>query len=154
MSGSGRDTLRVVADTGPLVAAANRRDHAHALAAALVTGLGRDLLVPEAVVVEVDQLLRSRVGAPTARLFRAALADGEHTVAFNTPALLKRAVAFDAQFADLGLGYADAAVMALAEREGLAVLTFDFQHFRAAPPSSGFWQLVIDEHRYEQHTRT
>jgi predicted nucleic acid-binding protein len=136
------------------VAAANRRDRAYALAAALVTELGRDLVVPDAVVVEVDQLLRSRVGAATARLFLAALAAGEHTVAFSTPAVLKRAVAFDAQFADLGLGYADAVVMAFAERERLPVLTFDFEHFRSAPPSGGFWQLVVDEHRYDLHTRT
>jgi predicted nucleic acid-binding protein len=120
----------------------------------LVTELGRDLLIPEAVVVEVDQLLRSRVTAATARLFLAALAAGEHTVASSSPALLKRAVAFDAQFADLDLGYADAAVMALAERERLPVLTFDFQHFRAAPPPDGFWRLVIDEHRYAEHTRS
>ncbi len=98
--------------------------------------------------------MRSRVTAATARLFLAALAAGEHTVAFSSPGLLKRAVAFDAQFAALGLGYADASVMALAERERLPVLTFDFQHFRAAPPADGFWQLVIDEHRYQLHTRS
>lgn len=99
-------------------------------------------------------MLRSRITPATARLFLAALAADEHTVAFSSPALLKRAIALDAQFADLGLGYADAAVMALAERQRLPVLTFDFQHFRAAPPAGGCWQLVIDEYRYEQHTRS
>src|SRR6202043_591963 len=100
-----RRALKVVADTGPLVAAANRRDRAHELAAALVTELGRQLLVPEPVIVEVDQLLRSRVSSSSARLFLDAIAAGEHTVVVGSPALQRRAAAIDAQFADLGLGY-------------------------------------------------
>jgi uncharacterized protein len=119
----------------------------------LVSELGRDLLVPEPVIVEVDQLLRSRVGAHAARLFLASIAVGEHSVASVTPALLRRAVELDAVFADLHLGYADAALMAIAERDGLAILTFDFEHFRATHPRHGFWKLVIDEHRYQTHIR-
>jgi uncharacterized protein len=113
-----------------------------------VTRLGRDLIVPGAVMVEVDQLLRSRVGGHAARLFLAALAAGEHGVAFSSAALLRRAAEIDARFADLGLGLVDASVMALAERHQHAILTFDFEHFRAAPPPSGYWRLVIDEARY------
>jgi predicted nucleic acid-binding protein len=105
------------------------------------------------VIVEVDQLVRSRVSKAAARLFLEALAAGEHTIAASSPALLRRADALDAQFSALGLGYTDAAVMALAERDRLPVLTFDFQHFRASRPADGHWELVIDEHRYRQHTR-
>jgi uncharacterized protein len=114
----------------------------------LVTQLGRDLLVPDPVIVEVDQLLRARVGRHAARAFLASLAAGEHTVVFLTPALLRRAAGIDAKFADLDLGYTDAAVMAIAERDRLPVLTFDFAHFRATRPEHGYWQLVVDEHRY------
>ena len=144
--------MRVVADTGPLVAAANRRDRAHELAAALVTELGRELVVPEPVAVDVDQLLRARVGVETARSFLAALIRGEHTVHFLSPGLLRRAVEIDARFADLDLGLADAAVMAIAERHRLPVLTFDFEHFRATRPARGYWRLVVDEERYEEST--
>jgi predicted nucleic acid-binding protein len=105
------------------------------------------------VIVEVDQRLRSRTGPQAARLFLAAIATGEHTVINLTPRLLRRTVELDALFADLDLGYADAAVMATAERERLPVLTFEFGHFRATRPAHGFWQLVIDEHRYERHVR-
>jgi len=118
-----------------------------------VSELGRDLLVPEPVIVEVDQLLRSRTGSHTARLFLAAVAAGEHTVINLTPRLLRRAVELDAAFADLDLGYADAAIMAAAERDRLPILTFDFGHFRATHPAHGHWQLVIDEHRYHRHIR-
>lgn len=115
-----------------------------------MTRLGRDLIVPGAVMVEVDQLLRSRVGGHAARLFLAALVAGEHRVAFSSAALLRRAAEIDARFADLGLGLADASVMALAERHHHPIFTFDFEHFRAAPPQDGYWRLVIDESRYAQ----
>jgi predicted nucleic acid-binding protein len=144
--------LKVVADTGPLVAAANRRDRAHALAGAIVTQLGRDLLVPDPVVLEVDQLLRTRVGTHAARLFLRAMAFGEHSVVFLSPGLLRRAVEIDERFADLDLGLADAAVMAYAERHDLPILTFDFGDFRAAAPMGGYWRLVVDEARYAEAT--
>ncbi len=100
------------------------------------------------MIVEVDQLLRSRIGGHSARQFLASLVAGEHSVAFLSSALLRRAAEIDARFADLGLGLADASVMALAERQGHPILTFDFEHFRAAPPQHGYWPLVIDESRY------
>jgi predicted nucleic acid-binding protein len=145
--------LRAVADAGPLLAAANRRDLAHQLAAALVTELGRELVVPLPVVVEVDQLLRARTTPRAARAFLGALSDGEHQVAYLTPGLLRRATAIDLRHADLSLGLADASVMAVAEREGLPILTFDFEHFRAAPPERGYWRLIVDEARYADATR-
>lgn len=114
--------------------------------------LGRDLLVPDLVLVEVDQLLRARVSPTAARAFLEAMARGEHTVAFASGRLLRRAVEIDAGFADLGLGLVDAAVMALAERHDLPILTFDFEHFRATRPTRGYWQLVVDEARYRETT--
>ncbi len=69
-------------------------------------------------------------------------------MAFSSAALLRRAAEIDARFADLALGLVDASVMALAERHHHPILTFDFEHFRAAPPQDGYWRLVIDESRY------
>ena len=93
-----------------------------------MTEVGRDLLVAEPVIVEGRSA--------------------------SAPGLLRRAVELDSAFADLDLGYVDAAVMAIAERDRLAVLTFDFEHFRATRPDHGYWQLVVDEHRYQTHTRS
>jgi uncharacterized protein len=144
--------VRAVADTGPLVAAANRRERAHRLAAAIVIELGRDLVVPEPVLAEVDHLLRARMGGYAARAFGTALVEGAHSIRFLTPALFRRAVEFDAQFADVDAGLTDCSVMAIAERERLPILTFDFAHFRATRPSKGFWRLVVDERVYEEAT--
>ena len=142
--------MRVVADTGPLVAAANERDEAHGLAAALVTELGSDLVVLGPVMVETDHLLRGRIGSHVARRFLEALVAGEHETAFLTPALLRRAVELDDRYADLDLGLTDAAVMAYAERHAVPILTFDFEHFRATRPRRGYWRLVVDEARYDE----
>jgi uncharacterized protein len=137
-----------VADTGPVLAAAYTNDPAHALADAIVTALGRDLIVLAPVVVEVDQLLRSRVGGRVARGFVSALVAGEHTAAFLSPGLLRRAAEIDSRYADLELGFVDASVMAYAERHDLPILTFDFEDFRATAPARGYWRLVVDERRY------
>ena len=145
--------MRVVVDTGPLVAAANRRDQAHGLAAALVIELGRDLVIPSPVLVEADRLLRARVGARSARSLLRAVAAGEHRVAYLTPKLLRRATEIDERFDALDLGFTDAAVMAVAEREDSPVLTFDVEDFRAAPSEQGLWLLVVDESRYQDSTR-
>lgn len=107
----------------------------------LVKEFGRDSLVPDPVLVEVDQLLRSRVGTASAATFLASMAAGELEVAFLTPGLLSRVVEINSRFLDLGLGLVDASVMAVAERHNLPVLTFDFADFRAAPPASGYWRL-------------
>jgi uncharacterized protein len=144
--------VRVVADTAPLVAAANPRDRAHELSSAMVTALGRDLIVPEPVMVEIDHMLRSRVGLRSARAFLSALVRGEHSTAFLTQGLLRRAAEIDAQYAALDLGLVDAAVMAYAERHELPIFTFDFEDFRAARPAKGHWRLVIDEAHYAEAT--
>ena len=137
--------MKVVADTAPLVAAANARDRAHRVAAALVHRLGRDLLVPVPVLTEADYMIRTRVGADAARLFLAAVAAGTYSVAFLTQGLLRRVAEIDSAHADLGLGIVDASVMAVAERHELPILTFDFADFRAAPSPDGPWPLVVSE---------
>lgn len=145
--------MKVVADTGPLLAAANRRDVAHRLASAIVASLGRELVVPAPVLVETDHLIRTRVGHATARLFLSDVIAGVHSVGYLTPGLLLRAVEFDARYADLNLGLTDSSVMAYAERHRLPILTFDFVDFRATRPRRGSWRLVVDERSYAAATK-
>ena len=95
--------------------------HLHIGPGTLVTRLGRDLLVPDPVIVEVDQLLRHRVGLEAARMFLSSMSTGEHVVAFLSPGLLRRAVEIDERYADLDLGSTDSVVVVLAERKDLPV---------------------------------
>lgn len=116
--------------------------------------MGRDLLIPDPVVVETDWLVRSRVGADAARAFLDDLADGVHRRAPLTDAAFRRALEIDRRYADLRLGLVDAAVMAIAEAEAAAILTFDFAHFRAAPRRDGQpWALLLDEAAYARAVR-
>ncbi len=147
--------MPVIADTGPLLAALNASDEAHALAAMLIGLEGRDLVVPDPVVVEVDHLARRHLGDEPARRFLQALSSGAYTRGVLTTTLFAEAVAIDRHYADLGLGIADTSVMALAAATGHPILTFDFRDFRAAPPrSGGSWPLVLDEARYAQGLRS
>jgi predicted nucleic acid-binding protein len=130
------------------VAAANRRDRAHEFAKRLVASLGQQLVILDAVMVEVDQLLRTRVGRHSARQFLAAVAQGAHSAAYLSTGLLRRAAELDAQYADLNLGLVDASLMAYAERHELPILTFDFADFRATRPARGHWRLLVDEARH------
>ncbi len=142
----------MVADTGPLLSASNRRDKAHELAAALVAALGRELVVLDTVMAELDYLLRTRVSSDAARKFLSSLVAGELSTAFLSQGLLRRAAEIDSRHGALDLGLVDASVMAYAQRHDLPVLTFDFEDFRAAPPPSGHWRLVVDEARYADAT--
>lgn len=142
--------VKVLIDTGPLVAAVNKHEASHSVAAQLLARLRRNAVVPAPVLVEADHLLRSRVGDKTARKFLSAIAGGEREVAYLTPGLLRRAVELDNQYADLNLGLGDTCVMAIAERHELPILTFDFTDFRATQSATGPWPLLIEEDAFSR----
>src|SRR5438094_492012 len=86
---------------------------------------------------ENDQPARDRVDTLTARRFLQAMAAGTYRRATLSPSQFDAARAIDERHADLDLGIVDASVMAIAEATDSVVLTFDFTHFRAAPPARG-----------------
>jgi len=136
---------KVLVDTGPLVAAMDKREGSHSLSSTLLARLRRDAIVPTPVLAEVDHLLRSRTSGAVARGFLRTTIGGTHEIAYLTPGLLRRAVELDDQYADLNLGFVDTCVMAIAERHELPILTFDFTDFRATESANGPWPLLIGE---------
>jgi hypothetical protein len=116
----------------------------------LIRAIGRELVLPLPVVTETDHLIRRRVGDHAARRFLAAIAAGSYEVAYMSPGLFRRAVEIDDQHGDLNLGLADASVMAVAERNELPILTFDFADFRATAPAQGHWRLLLSEDQLAQ----
>jgi len=137
--------VKVLVDTGPMVAAIDRRDPAHDAAAQLMAKLGRRAVVPTPVLAEVDHLVRSRVGSYAARSFFQAAAGGTHEIGYLSAGVVRRAAELDDQYADLNLGFVDTCVMAIAERHEFPILTFDFVDFRATQSASGPWPLLIGE---------
>jgi predicted nucleic acid-binding protein len=143
--------VAVVADSTPLIAAANRGDNFHRLALSLVMAAGRDLIIPDPVVTEVDWMVRDRGGLEPARRLLNALVAGAYQRATLSPSLFAAACAIDRTYADLDLGLVDASVMAVAAATDSVILTFDFAHFRAAPQARGrAWRLMVDEAEYEK----
>lgn len=133
-----------------MIAAIDRRDSAHRLAAHLLARLRRKIIVPTPVLVEVDQLARSRIGAGPAQAFLRGTVGGEREIAYLSAGLVRRASELDRRYADLSLGFVDTCVMAIAERHELPILTFDFRDFRATESASGPWRLALDENAYRR----
>jgi len=140
--------MKVLIDTGPLVSAIDTDDPAHRMASTVLERLRRTGIVPSPVMVEVDHLVRKRVGDEAARRFLGTLARGAHEIAYMSSGLIRRAAEVDDRYADLRLGLVDASVMAIAERHNLPILTFDFRDFRATESAHGPWRLAVDERLY------
>lgn len=137
----------IVCDTGPLVSAINRGERRrHRFAAELLTRLGRDVIIPWPVLVEVDLLLRSR-GYPEAALtFAKSLLAGVHRLIAPSNAELDLATRLGQRFLDSGADLPDLVVMAMASRRRAQILTWDFRHFRSVVLRRGHhWPLVVDE---------
>ena len=117
----------VLVDTGPLVALLDADDQDHDRCAELLGGWNGVRLVPAPVLVELDHFVPTSV-------FAAFLADVRRG-AFVVEALesgdYERVTELLVAYADLRLGFVDAAVLAVVERLGeRRVATLDHRHFR------------------------
>jgi hypothetical protein len=126
-------------DTSGVIAAADRRDRHHdAVTAAMADG--SSMLIPASILAETTYMLRRRLGALGERAFLEGLIDGEPLVDHEDRLL--RVVALIAKYADLDLSFADAAVVACAERHGGTILTLDRRDFDVVARGEGSITLV------------
>jgi uncharacterized protein len=127
--------LGLVVDTGVLVAAIEPRDQHHRRCARLLTGVREARVVPAPVLVELEYLLR---GASDARAFRAFLNDcarGAFRIEALVPEDYSRVGELLQIYADLRLGFVDAAVLAVIERlREPKLATLDHRHFAVVRP--------------------
>jgi predicted nucleic acid-binding protein len=129
----------IICDTGPIFAAADRRDADHHACVELFTGLrlaGRRLLLPQTVMAEVGYMLEAKVGTFAEVAFLESVADGSFELVNLTTADAARMAGLVERYDDLPLGTTDASVIALAERLDVAeIATLDHRHFRVVRPS-------------------
>jgi len=108
--------------------------------------LGRDVIVPWPVLVEVDLLLRARGHAPAAIIFAESLAAGVHRLETPTAGEFALSLKLANRYLASGADLPDLIVMAMASLRRASVLTWDFRHFRAVVLRRGHhWPLVVDE---------
>ena len=128
----------LIADSGALYALYDKTDEYHLQVSSAVESHQGPIVVPTAILAEVDYLLHEWLGVDAELDFLDSLRDGAFELEPFTSSDLDRCREFLAQYRDLGFGLADAAVMATAERLGTErILTVDERHFRAVVNKAG-----------------
>jgi len=122
-----------IVDTGPLYAATDLDDSAHAASVATLQRRDLDLVIPTLVIAEATYLVSTRLGPNAEAQFLRGL--GEMDVEGPTPDDWLRIADLVAEYASLPLGGTDASVVTLAERLDTAcVVTLDRRHFTVVRP--------------------
>jgi predicted nucleic acid-binding protein len=117
----------ITLDTSGVVALLNARDPDHASAKTSLEQAGRPYLIPVGILSEIAYLIEARM-PHVLDAFLGDLESGAYTQDCGDD-VLPRARELIERYGDLPLGYADAAVIACAERNGGLVLTFDRRDF-------------------------
>lgn len=122
--------MSVLLDTGIVYAYYDRSDRWHQRARTLIAAEQRALILPSAVIPEVDYLLGDRLGRKSRLTFYAGIVEGYYLVTDLPQDAYGRVADLNRQFEELELGFVDAAIVALAQTLGLSrIATTDRRHF-------------------------
>jgi predicted nucleic acid-binding protein len=122
--------MSVLLDTGIVYAYYDRSDRWHRRARALIEHEQGGLVLPAAVVPEVDHLLGYRLGRRSRLTFYSGIVDGYYLVVDLPRDAYARVADLNRRFESLDLGFVDAAVVATGELLGLPrIATTDRRHF-------------------------
>jgi predicted nucleic acid-binding protein len=128
--------VALILDTGPIVALLDAADPEHERGVAMVDRIREDLVVPAAVLVEVDYWLRKLYGPGPWQTFVEDVANGAYRLHHLDEDGLVRAGEIEHSYQSLDLGLVDAAVMVTCERLGeTKVATLDRRDFAVVRPS-------------------
>ena len=122
-------------DTSGVFSLLNRRDPDHERAKGALLQAGGPFLVPSAILSEICYLVEARLAAAL-DAFLADLETGAYSLDCGE-ADFGRIRQLVSRYADLPLGFSDAAVIACAERNGGLVLTFDLRDFGVVAREGG-----------------
>ncbi len=121
----------ILADTSGLIALLDQSDSRHED----VKPYYRGLLAPSTVLTEFDYLATKRVGSAIVRDFYRSIEIGFVTHVALEDVDVKRAFELIDIYEDAHIGFADATIVALAERYRLPrILTLDRRHFNIIRP--------------------
>jgi len=135
--------LAGVIDTSVVVAFMNRRDDDHERVSEWMETAEEDLVTTPLVVAEIDHLVSRGGGSAAALAFYEDLVSGAYLVEWWQEAGFETVEAARRNQA-LGLGLADASLLALAARpETPRIATLDERHFRILKPLTGEAAFVL-----------
>jgi predicted nucleic acid-binding protein len=130
--------VTLIIDAAPLVAVADPDEPRRAAVLDTMRAESDALVIPAPVTAEIDYLLGRRFGRPARSAFLHDLAAGRFAVACLEREDYETIGELERRYADLELGLADCAVVALAQRlQTKRIMTFDERHFRAVTPLQG-----------------
>jgi|ERR1051325_5472755 predicted nucleic acid-binding protein len=122
--------MTVLLDTGILYAPFDREDAWHDRAVTFILAEEGSLIIPSPVIPEVDYLLEKRVGRVAQMRFYRGLREGHYFVVDLPRDRYARIEELNRRFADLSLGFVDAAVVAISEFLRIPrIATIDRRHF-------------------------
>jgi predicted nucleic acid-binding protein len=127
--------VSLVVDTSVVVALLVREDPDHDRCVELARVLDEELVVPAPTLVEIDYWLRKYDAVGGWRSFVEEIADGRYVLHHGDEREARRAAELEVEYADLGLGFVDAAVIVACEvRRETRVATLDRRHFAVVRP--------------------
>jgi len=127
--------MALIVDTGPLYASLDRNDSWHRVARRLLRDSEEEIVIPAPVLVEVEQLVSSRLHAGILIALLDDILAGSYAVEELRPEDYRRIRELCARYADSDIGFVDAAVLAVVERLNEPKLaTLDHRHFSVLRP--------------------
>jgi predicted nucleic acid-binding protein len=130
--------VALIGDSGALYALYDRRDRHHRAVREAVEAEAGPIVLPAAILAELDYLLRVRLGHAAELRLLEGIQEGAFAIECFTLEDAAYCRELLSRYEDLDLGLADAAVIATAERLGiLRILTVDERDFRAVRTSNG-----------------
>jgi predicted nucleic acid-binding protein len=127
--------VALILDTGPLYASLDRKDSDHARCRRLIEESDEALVVPAAVLPELDYLVSERMGPAPMLAFLRDVEARAYRVADLTADDYTRVRELVDRYADSDIGFVDASVLATVERYGETKLaTLDRRHFGILRP--------------------
>jgi predicted nucleic acid-binding protein len=128
--------MALVLDTGPVLAALDLDDPQHESCAALIADCREPLVVVAPTLVEIDYWIRKKLSLEVWLSFVEDLESGVYRLEQLSPCEVLRAAELEREYADLDLGFVDAAVVAVCERlRETKVATLDRRHFATVRPA-------------------
>lgn len=118
----------ITLDTAGVLAALNLGDPHHKCVMEALKSEKPPLVLPVAILSELCYMIESWLGAQTLQSFLSETVTGVYEL-YWSESDLPRVVELTEKYSDLPLGFADAAVIACAERHGGRVLTVDYRDF-------------------------